>query len=60
MANKYEAQQRYQDKTRRRVVVNLNTNTDQDILEHLEQIGSIQGYIKGLIRADLAKQSKSE
>ena len=36
-----------------RVVMNLNHNTDADILEKLSQVDSKQGYIKSLIRADL-------
>lgn len=55
MDSKYAAQQRYQEKTRRRVVVNLNINTDQDILAHLEKNDNVQGYIKALIREDIAK-----
>ncbi len=38
-----------------RVVMNLNHNTDQDILERLSGVPSKQGYIKALIRADIAK-----
>jgi len=43
-----------------RVVMNLNHNTDKDVLEKLSQVPSKQGYIKGLIRADIAKDKKSE
>ena len=38
-----------------RIVMNLNHNTDKDVLEKLSQVPSKQGYIKDLIRADLAK-----
>ena len=38
-----------------RVTVRLNKNTDADILAHLETLSeSKQGYIKRLIRADMA------
>ena len=37
----------------------LNRKTDADILERLVEVGNKQGYIKGLIRADLEK-SKTE
>lgn len=38
-----------------RVTVRLNKNTDADILAYLETISeSKQGYIKRLIRADMA------
>lgn len=36
-------------------MINLNKNTDPDILEHLEAMDNVQGYIKSLIRADIAK-----
>jgi len=36
-------------------VLNLNTNTDPDILKHLESCDNVQGYLKALIRADIAK-----
>lgn len=40
------------------VALRLNRNTDQDIIEALENAPSKQGYIKDLIRADIAaKQS---
>lgn len=39
-----------------RVVMNLNLNTDADILERLAQVESKQGYIKRLIREDMAKE----
>lgn len=34
----------------------LNKGTDADILQKLEEVGNKQGYIKNLIRADIAKQ----
>lgn len=54
----YDAQARYNAKTRRRVALNLNTNTDPDILEHLEKLDNVQGYLKQLIRADMARKSE--
>lgn len=38
-----------------RVVMNLNNNTDKDILMKLSTVESKQGYIRALIRADIAK-----
>lgn len=32
----------------------LNNNTDADIIAHLKKQTSMQGYIKALIRADIA------
>lgn len=56
---KYAAQAKYNAKTRYRVAVNLNTNTDQDIIQHVEKLDNVQGYIKGLIRKDM-EQSRGE
>lgn len=53
--NKYAAQARYQAKTRKRLPINLNTKTDQDIITHLEKIDNLNGYVKDLIRADMAR-----
>lgn len=53
---KYAAQERYIAKTRRRYVLNLNKNTDNDLLEHLGKVENVQGYIKALIRTDIAKK----
>ncbi len=33
----------------------LNINTDLDILEKLEEIKNVNGYIKNLIRKDMGK-----
>lgn len=43
-----------------RIVMNLNHNTDKDVLEKLSQVPSKQGYIKELIRADLREESRSD
>lgn len=53
--NKYAAQERYNAKTRRRYVINLNKNTDGEMLEHLGKIDNVQGYIKSLIWQDMKK-----
>lgn len=34
----------------------FNLNTDADILAHLESLDNVQGYVKQLIRADIAKR----
>ena len=36
----------------------LQRSTDADIIEQLESVESIQGYIKELIRKDLKRQSR--
>lgn len=53
-----EAQKRatakYQAKNTRMFTIRLNFNTDQDIIDKLEQVESMSGYIKKLIRQDIA------
>lgn len=41
-----------------RVVMNLNHNTDADILDKLSTVESKQGYIKKLIRNDMEKEQR--
>lgn len=45
----------YQKKTIKPVKINLHKSIDADIIEKLESVESKQGYIKELIRADIAK-----
>ncbi len=46
------------DKTRTRgIVLKLNIRTDADILDHLDAQDNRQGYIKRLIRDDIARQA---
>ena len=47
-------QERYDERTARRISLKLNKITDADVLEKLESVESMQGYIKFLIRADIA------
>lgn len=55
-----EAQKRanikYDKANTRQVSLKLNKRTDADIFARFEQVGNVQGYIKSLIRADMAKQ----
>ena len=44
----------------RRYGLKLNTHTDADIIAHLERQPSMQGYIKSLIRADIAAKHDAE
>lgn len=54
--SKYAAQDRYQSKTRKRVPFNLNSNTDQDIIEYLNGLDNVNGYLKKMIRDDMKKE----
>ena len=44
----------------RQLRVKLNKKTDADILEHIEKQPNIQGYIKQLIRADIAARAAND
>lgn len=52
------AKKRYDAKTAHWIGLKLNKKTDADILEALERSGNKQGYIKALIRADIAKKDR--
>lgn len=50
------AQKKYDEANKdkfRMIHLKLNRETDAEIIEKLESVPSIQGYIKDLIRADL-------
>lgn len=51
------AKERYDARTAVRISLKLNKGTDSDVLRRLEEVPSKQGYIKELIRADLAKDN---
>lgn len=44
----------------RRFGMKYNVHTDADIIAHLEKQPSIQGYIKQLIRADIAARANEQ
>jgi len=50
-----KASLKYDRENTRRLSIKLNVNTDADILKKLDEVPSKQGYIKELIRRDLAK-----
>lgn len=47
------AVRKYDDKATKQIKMKLNLKTDADILQKLDEVGNIQGYIKALIRKDL-------
>lgn len=55
-----EAQKRavlkYDAANTKQIHLKLNLQTDSDILARLQEVDSIQGYIKRLIREDIAKK----
>lgn len=48
-----EANKRYDQKATRQIKLKLNINRDADILQRLDEVDNMQGYIKKLIRADI-------
>lgn len=55
MKKESERQARYDKKSTKGIYLKLNIGTDGDILARLADVPSTQGYIKGLIRADIKK-----
>lgn len=53
---KKERNAKYAAEHTTRVVVNLNHNTDQDILSYLNSIQNKQGFIKELLRTRMAEE----
>lgn len=50
----------YDKANTKQVKFKFNIKTDADILEHLKRQTNIQGYIKALIRADIAARQATE
>lgn len=51
----YAAQLKYGREKTRRYTISAMTNTEQDIIQKLDSVKNKNGYIKALIRADIAK-----
>ena len=54
------SQMKFDKENTRRYGFKLNIRTDADIIAHLEKQGSMQGYIKQLIRQDIAREKPAE
>ena len=50
-----KAQKKYDAANTKQFHLKLNRNTDWDVIEKLDNVPNMQGYIKKLIRADLEK-----
>ena len=53
------AKARYDSKTAKYYSLKLNTNTDKDMIEYLEQHKPLQTYLKHLILEDMKKAGQS-
>lgn len=49
----YASNKKYGEKNLKTITLRLNLNTDQDILQKLDEVPNKQGYIKNLIRMDI-------
>ena len=49
-----KAQMKYDAKATKQIKLKLNITSDKDILDKLDQVDNKQGYIKELIRKDMA------
>lgn len=56
--SKYETQNRWDKENTTQVKLKLNNKTDADIIEYLASVDNKQGYLKGLIRADIKRADK--
>ncbi len=56
----YAANAKYLKENTKRYVINVGKKTEQDIYEKLEEEENKAGYIKKLIRADIAGNNKKD
>ena len=50
----YESQKKYDKKNTKQFMMKLNLKYDADIIDKLQSVKNRQGYIKDLIRNDIA------
>lgn len=55
-----KSKMRYTAENTKQIKFNFNLKYDADILEHLSNQANKQGYIKNLIREDIAKQKREQ
>lgn len=48
--------ERWNKENTRQVKFRFNLRTDRDILDKLDSVDNVQGYVKALIRADIASR----
>ena len=58
-SKKQTPQERYAAKYKKQFKIDCFTSTEQDIIEKLESVPNKAGYIKQLIRADIAANKKN-
>lgn len=55
-----KASAKYEAANVKRVMLKLNFNTDMDILEKLDEVDNVNGYIKRLIREDMKAKEEEQ
>ena len=50
------ANYKYEQKNIKKVCFKFNKKTDADILSRFREVGNVQGYVKALIRDDIARR----
>lgn len=50
-----KASAKFDQANTKKYAIKLNMNTDRELIEHLQKVGNVQGYIKELIRQDIEK-----
>lgn len=53
-------QHEWDSRNTKNIGVKLNYRTDADILSRLATVNNVQGYVKQLIRDDIARHSREE
>lgn len=53
-ASQLKAQKKYDSVNVKKYGIKLNCNTDADVIKKLSEVDNVQGYIKELIRKDIA------
>ena len=51
-----KASAKYAKNNTKRIVLNLNINTDQNMIEYMDQIQNKQGYLKSLIKKEMERE----
>ena len=52
-----KATAKYKAKNEKQVRFSLNKNTDADIIQFLEGVGNVNGYLKALVREDMRRDN---
>lgn len=53
------ATKKYQSENTKQILLKFNNKTDSAILEKLESVPNKQGYVRGLILADIAREQEA-